>query len=48
MHYVRGSGIDRIFGVIRFNGATLSSLTRDPRSTSQAAIVVGLVSLALG
>jgi len=48
MHYVRGSAIDRMFGVIRFNGATLSSLTRDPRSTSQAAIVVGLVSLALG
>ncbi len=48
MQYVRESAIDRIFGVIRFNGATLSSLTRDPRGTAQAAVVVGLVSLALG
>lgn len=48
MQHVRESAIDRIFGVIRFNGATLSSLTRDPQSTSQAAIVVGLVSLVLG
>ncbi len=48
MQYVRGSAIDRMFGVMRFNGATLSNLTRDPRSTAQAALVVGLVSLALG
>ncbi len=48
MQYVRESAIDRLVGVIRFNGATLSSLTRDPRGTSQAAVVVGLVSLALG
>lgn len=48
MQYVRGSAIDRLLGVLRFHRATLSSLTRDPRSTSQAAIVVGLVSVALG
>jgi hypothetical protein len=48
MQYVRGSAIDRIFGVVRFNGATLSSVARDPQGTAQAAIVVGLVSLALG
>lgn len=48
MQYVQGSAIDRVFGVIRLNGATLSSLSRDPHGTAQAATVVGLVSLALG
>lgn len=48
MNYARGSALDRIVGVARFDPGTVTGLARDPQGTSQAAIVVGLVSLALG
>lgn len=48
MQHAVGSALDRAIGIVRFDRATLAALVRDPRGTAQAAIVVGLVSLALG
>ncbi len=48
MQHAMGSALDRAVGIVRFDRAAVASLARDPGGTAQAALVVGLVSLALG
>lgn len=48
MQHATQSAFERAVGVIRFDRAALAALARDPGGTAQAALVVGMVSLALG
>lgn len=47
MLYVPTTILARVIGVIRLDSSTISSITRDPRGTRQAAAVVAIVALAV-